>query len=249
MRKIEEILTNIFIESNYEKITLTNLELITLNIFHKFNQEEYGVFVVDYREEIPEDYLSKIVPKIREDIDNEIKKLNIEGVIGKFDTKINKNMYLITCLNQVPTSKNQRNILEIEEDPYYFKKTVIRYTEGELSIFDCKEDSIKYSELIIQTISDEIRFSEYKESVLDKSDYETCLKFVLALPILTIEMKEIEFPDLDDNIEGELKEKDLSNINNLILELYNSVDEISVDELEMYLEENLFLLKENDSDD
>lgn len=233
---MEKIISNIFEEYNFESITLNNSE-DSIKIFHNLNQNEYNIFIVDYRTNISDDYLSEVVPDLREEVDNTIKSIKADNIVEKFDSKINKNMYLIVCLKSETNSKINRKILEIEEDPYFFKKSVIHYEENELSIFNDAKDNEKFAEFIIETVTNEELFSLYKNDEDGSVLYNTCLKFTMAIPLLTLHMKTTDFPDLDKNLNNKLTNQNLYVINNLIQKIVIDSEDISIEDLEEYIEE------------
>lgn len=238
LKKIQKIISNIFEEYNFDQIFASNFKEDSINIFHNLQQNEYNVFVVDYRNDIPSDYLSDITPDLREEVDGTIKSLEIDGVIENFDRKINKNMYLIVCLKNENISGVNRKILEIEEDPYYFKKSVIYYNDKELLTFNDSNNKKNYAELIIETVTDEELFSQYKHSESNSMKYEICLKFVMAMPILTLNMKTSDFPDLAENIVDKLTYDNLNELNVLVQKMILTSGDLTAKNLEKYIEEN-----------
>lgn len=239
MKKIEEIIFNIFDEYNYIKVEINNYE-IPLYMFHRIAEKDFSIYVVEFRDFIPRNYLSFVIPEMREAVDAEL--MEIDSIINNYHTKIEKNMYLISCLKSDAKKISNNEILEIEEDPYFFKKSIIRYSESDVSKLEINSiNSIKpYSDFIIKTISDEEGFTKYKENVSAYPEYNISLEIMMALPFLNIFTETKQFPDIEETLKNKLNKDDLLKLNALIQNFMEERTEPSLEDLEnILIEKNI----------
>lgn len=105
-------------------------------------------------------------------------------------------------------NKHEKNILSIEEDPYYFKKYVLYYSEEEGKLLENKT-LIDLTE----TINDRYLFKEYKKKPNFPSLYSICARFFIKLPFLEVPVKETKMQNIDVMIDESLIEKNLNTFN------------------------------------
>lgn len=95
-----------------------------------------------------------------------------------------KNCDLI-CVHHVKVlsdfKKHESKIFAIEEDPHFFKKYVLYYSDAEESAIK----DFSYDKLV-QTISDKGQFSEYKSDPLVPSQYSVAAKIFIKFPFLEL---------------------------------------------------------------
>lgn len=125
----------------------------------------------------------------------------------------------------------QSEILELEEDIYFFKKYVLLYLEEEIEELKTKVESKNISEFMKATINDEELFEEFK--VEEKlSFYSLILKLYIKMPHLiysnTFEPKDIQ--DLHEKIIDDLGEKGVINLHNELL---------TVDDIESWIDKEI----------
>lgn len=153
--------------------------------------------------------------KIEEVIKNQSKYFFLLKEFFGEDSEIDKNTSLVICLQ----SKNiiNRSILNVEEDPYYFKKYVLKYTEHELTEFinqyseDIKEKGIK--QVLEEIIKDVQQFEDFKKNPDIKSVYNFISKIFIKIPVLKVPFDEEKVVNsLSDVIESSLREKNLYNL-------------------------------------
>lgn len=135
--------------------------------------------------------------------------------------ELKKNTSMIVFIKVKDTAQMnemQSEILELEEDIYFFKKYVLLYLEEEIEELKTKVESKNISEFMKATINDEELFEEFK--VEEKlSFYSLILKLYIKMPHLiysnTFEPKDIQ--DLHEEIIDDLWEKGVINLHNELL--------------------------------
>lgn len=141
------------------------------------------------------------------------------------DPAFRKNCDLICIhhLNKLVEFKNhEEQIFEIEEDPHFYKKYVLYYSDTEVEAI--KElDFAKLNELI----SDKTQFNIYKNEPTAATKYSAAAKIFIKLPFLALQINKIELVPLRLQIEESVAEADL-------IKTYATVqkyDQINVDNL------------------
>lgn len=146
-----------------------NLKLLKRN-----NNEKFEYFII-----VEVDSLDDIVKE------KQLKYLNILKENIK-DKEVDKNSTLLICLKSelLPLESNiYRRILEIEEDPYYFRKLVLPYTLKQLELIEGISDFGKI-------IKNPLLFDEFKIACknkdLSESKYEIISQLYIKLPFLKL---------------------------------------------------------------
>ena len=116
-------------------------------------------------------------------------------------------------------SKHEKNILSIEEDPYFFKKYVLYYSSEELDIVN----NIDFSELK-QTIFDRNLFNIYKQHPNFPSVYSFAARFFIKLPFLQVPVNEKKMPSIEVMLDEILKDKKLFEFDNKLTQLIKNKD-------------------------
>lgn len=96
--------------------------------------------------------------------------------------KKNCDLICIHHLNKLAEFKNhEEKIFEIEEDPHFFKKYILYYSDTELAaIQDYSYDNL------VTTISDKNQFRNYKDDPLAATQYSVAAKIFIKLPFLEL---------------------------------------------------------------
>lgn len=102
------------------------------------------------------------------------------------DKEVDKNSTLLICLKSDSLPLNPdiyKEILKIEEDPYYFRKLVLPYTQEQVSHLDNTDE---FEEII----KSPTKFEEFKEECktrnLSNSQYEIISQLYIKLPFLKL---------------------------------------------------------------
>lgn len=126
------------------------------------------------------------------------------------DESFRKNSTLILCCNSASISDSA--LLKFEEDPYFFKKNVITYSDGELSSLRIKLNN-ELNNYHINVLLIESRgelFESFKTMSLKKGHYYSLLiRIITKLPFVHYLPQPNNLEDLDEFVRGELTESDL----------------------------------------
>ncbi|MCW8276967.1 hypothetical protein IMF27_15840 [Pseudomonas sp. PCH199] len=124
------------------------------------------------------------------------------------DPAFRKNCDLICIhhLDKLAEFKNhEEQIFEIEEDPHFYKKYVLYYSEAEVEAIK-KLDFEKLNELI----SDKSQFNIYKKEPTAATKYSAAVKIFIKLPFLALHINKVELVPLRLQIEEAVAEIDLT---------------------------------------
>lgn len=96
--------------------------------------------------------------------------------------KKNCDLICIHHLNKLAEFKNhEEKIFAIEEDPHFFKKYILYYSDTE----DIAIRNYSYADLV-ETIADKSQFSSYKNDPLEATQYSVAAKIFIKLPFLEL---------------------------------------------------------------
>lgn len=124
------------------------------------------------------------------------------------DPAFKKNCDLI-CIHQLDKLAEFKNyeeqIFEIEEDPHFYKKYVLYYSDTEIEAIK-GIDFTKLNELI----SDKAQFDIYKNEPTAATKYSAAAKIFIKLPFLALHINKAELIPLRLQIDEAVAEADLS---------------------------------------
>jgi hypothetical protein len=148
-----------------------------------------------------------------------------------------KNCDLI-CVHQVNKlaefKDNEEQIFAIEEDPHFFKKYILYYSDAEASAIQ------EYSfDKLVTTISDKSQFSNYKSDPLAATQYSVAAKIFIKLPFLELPFTRGELVSLRLQAAEAVAEAELDATYKIVQKLTaNNVDELIKELIENELENN-----------
>lgn len=143
----------------------------------------------------------------------------------KTDPAFRKNCDLICIhhLDKLAEFKNhEEQIFEIEEDPHFYKKYVLYYSDTEVEAIKGL-DFVKLNELI----SDKAQFNIYKNEPTAATKYSAAAKIFIKLPFLELHINKVELVPLRLQIEEAVAETDLVNTYGMV----QKHGQINVDDL------------------
>lgn len=136
-----------------------------------------------------------------------------------------KNCDLICVLHLSHLSEfksREEEIFAIEEDPHFFKKYVLYYSDAEENLLEGQS----YSELKA-SVADKYLFDKYKENPLAATQYSVAAKIFIKLPFLELPFVKRELVPLRLQAEGAVEEAGLLNTYKNIQKLSSTnVDEL-----------------------
>lgn len=229
---MKEIIRNLFSENNYSRLSIKDTGKFDLEFWEYDKNEAYYVILYLKVNQLPSNFLTNEIPQLF----NNLKK-NLANYLISMD----KNMTLIICLEEVMggNEKIDQFILDIEEDPYFFKKNVIRYNDNDLTIFNTQSKT-NITKFINETVNDIKRFEEFKE--YGDSYYEFCANLLIKFPFLVFRNKREDLNNLSENIEEEIKTKNLNALFKSIQSEYydeKNMEEVITKIKELYDEEQI----------
>ncbi|MBI0473230.1 MULTISPECIES: ABC-three component system middle component 1 [Pectobacterium] len=153
------------------------------------------------------------------------------------DPSFKKNCDLI-CIHHLDKlaefKSHEEQIFSIEEDPHFYKKYVLYYSDAEV-------DAIKglNYEALNELISDKNQFGKYKNDPLAATKYSAAAKIFIKLPFLELPFKKGELVSLRLQAAEAVAEADLTNVYEIVKKFdANNVDdlikEMISDELENF---------------
>lgn len=164
---------------------------------------------------------------------NEIKKNTSFIILIKLDERNEKDII-------------QKEILDLEEDKYFFKKYVITYLSDEVESFYKKlkeyDNIINFLEQNLNNIE---KFEEFKVKN-DISYYSLILKIYIKIPHLSCGdiFSEKEMISLKDNIIEEIKK--MKGTDDTILDYHKKIISLQENDIDSYIENMLLEMKESE---
>ncbi|WP_025120586.1 MULTISPECIES: ABC-three component system middle component 1, partial [unclassified Serratia (in: enterobacteria)] len=148
-------------------------------------------------------------------LDNLMKPGDINATINQSapvaftaDPAFKKNCDLICIhhLDKLAEFKNyEEQIFEIEEDPHFYKKYVLYYSDTEVEAIK----GLNFAKLN-ELISDKKQFDTYKNEPTAATMYSAAAKIFIKLPFLAININKVELVPLRLQIEDAVAESDLT---------------------------------------
>lgn len=211
----------IIINNLFDQIGLTSKELNFGKLHFFENENKYSYWLV-----IETENLSEI-------IDKQYDYFNIAKEIANNEW-FDKNVSMI-IIHKVENFNNIQNlVLEIEENPYLFKKQIVLYKDSELEMFNQALDSqqLNVKNFIENKILEEEIFKKHKENI-NNNDFESLI-YRLAHKIPLIKLSIIQENGLDaltDSNRQKIESGSFGNLNNLIDQIFFNRDVENIDDM------------------
>lgn len=185
------------------------------------NQEYYFLLEAN---SVNDEFIEKLAKDSAEELMDRLEALDYT------DESFRKNSTLILCCNAASISDSA--LLKFEEDPYFFKKNVITYSDDELSSLRIKLNN-EFNNDHINILLIENRgelFESFKTMSLKKGHYYSLLiRTITKLPFVHYLPQPNNLEDLNEFVRGELIASDLK-LFDYILDGDDSIDnKISAD--------------------
>ena len=209
------------INSIFSQLGLINkeLEIGSLYSFDDINKKSYWLI-------IETDNLINVIENQVNYFEEAKKIINNEW----FDKNVN-----LLILHRVENFENfQSLVLEIEEDPYLFKKQIILYNDSEVEklnqALEQQQQNIKG--FIENKILEEEVFKKHKENI-NNNDYESLLyRLVHKIPLINLNIvQENGLDALTDNNRQKIESGSFGSLNNLIDQNFFNRDVENIDEM------------------
>lgn len=231
------LIKKIFLESNF---SLSKIEYIEKNYDFSTSvyiaqkpQGDYFIYL-----QLPEKLLPYVINDIQINLALSIKDqaTNFDKISGddvKISSSFDKNSTLIIFTTFENSKKNDvmKQVISIEEDPYFFKKQILLIPEKDLPVVESKfyENKSNYIAYIQGLISDTDRFNEFTSSnLLGMSsggiEYSFVAKLYEKLPFLALLISPSNQEVLQKKIDGVLTEEQFMECNKLLEIDVNNLD-------------------------
>ncbi|MDB3086407.1 hypothetical protein C4097_18205 [Clostridioides difficile] len=221
---MKQLIKKLLMETNFENIQSIE-NIADYNSIFSENKDRTMFYVVSFYDSINE--FNEQFEESQNEAFNYICSKENQNELKK-----NTSMILFIKLKDLDEKdKMQSQILELEEDVYFFKKYVVLYLEKELEEFKSAIEGRSITEFMKANINKEDLFEDFKREETI-SFYSLILKLYIKLPHLaysdTFETENIM--DLNKRIEFELKLK-------TIFDLHNELLEIDEDDIDSWIDE------------
>jgi len=123
---------------------------------------------------------------------------------------------LLNLKNLGDFNTHEQKIFSIEEDPYYFKKYVLYYSEEEKNILENKSIND-----LREVILNRDLFNAYKKNPNFPSLYSFSARFFIKVPFLHVPVNEIEMPSIEVMLKESLLAKDLVTFDDNLTKIIN----------------------------
>lgn len=197
----------------------TELEIGSFYSFDDINKKSYWLI-------IETDNLINVIVNQANYFEEAKKIINNEW----FDKNVN-----LLILHRVENFENfQSLVLEIEEDPYLFKKQIVLYNDSEVEKLNQalvqQQQNIKG--FIENKILEEEVFKKHKENI-NNNDYESLLyRLVHKIPLINLNIvQENGLDALTDNNRQKIESGSFGSLNNLINQNFFNRDVENIDEM------------------
>ncbi|WP_285009859.1 ABC-three component system middle component 1, partial [Lactococcus formosensis] len=148
-----------------------------------------------------------------------------------YEDKIKKNTSLLLFVKVKNIREFYNNyinkIMKIEEDEYYFRKSVILYTDSglqNLKYYCTTERIIEY--IFSKNEEESIKFEAFECDMFFEDAYFIAMQLVIKLPFISLPHAEKPYESIESKIESQIEKKDLQgNIEKVdsILEIFDSI--------------------------
>jgi hypothetical protein len=218
---MKEILQQIFTSKQFK---VKNDAILDYDCLIAANYEKANFYLVIFVNDIEE------LQQVKVDINklfNQIKTLDED-----YDNRMDKNLSMLVCLKRDNLHSNQelnKLIFQIEEDPYFFKKYVLTYTESQLvkvksEVFVENSDINNY---LYGILNDDEKFQTFKANPFEESEYSLVSKSFIKLPFLSLESFSRTLDVLPTKINQKLAELDLQNLRDDVLKINDEISQLS----------------------
>jgi len=183
---VRKLIERLFLENNYTVRPILNDSSLLASDTAKSNYY-LSIFLTEA------DVQDLVVGSLNEHFDA------IKGLDEGYEPQMDKNLSMLICVKRSSLNNNStlnKQIFDIEEDPYFFKKYVLTYTESqeELILRNVKDTSVMtYLHTILNS---EDAFQTHKKFPYHETEYNLVSKLFIKLPILNLTIRNEELPSL-----------------------------------------------------
>lgn len=211
---MKSFIAKLFKENGFKEIEIENTHKDDITFFGNYSNNLTNFYLLLYVDKIEENFLTERVPNYFSAI-----KTIKEG----YDERIDKNLSMIVCYRESveeDITKQNKIYFDIEEDPYYFKKYLLSYSDmEEEKLLELLYEEDSTTELINNVVTNTEYFAKFKSEVVTDSSvlYKICSKMMIKIPFINLNYIKDELENLSDKISTIMDEKDLDEFRNMII--------------------------------
>lgn len=183
MRKLIE---RLFIENNYTVRPFLNNSTILASDTARSNYY-LSIFLTEA------DVKDLVVSSLNEYFDA------IKGLDEGYEPQMDKNLSMLICLKRGSLNNDStlnKQIFDIEEDPYFFKKYVLTYTESQEDLILRNVNDTHVMTYLHTILNNEDAFQTHKKFPYHETEYNLVSKLFIKLPVLNLTIRNEELPSL-----------------------------------------------------
>lgn len=191
------------------------------------NKNKTSFYVVDFFKEDNREHLWKKIEETQEKF--------YEFFSNQKDSKgiIKNTNFLIIIEGDLYSKEVEKIIFDLEEDEYFFRKYVLVYSKKEYDSFIKELETKNINSLLKEALTNKRKFQKFK---LNKTyDWlSLILKMYIKIPELNYFDKgkrDLELPDLAEEIKKELEHLELVKIKEFCLEIAENIGDIELEKL------------------
>lgn len=147
------------------------------------------------------------------------------------NSELKKNISMLIIWNtggELDFVNMKKQIMPIEENPYFFKKHVLYYSPNELEEINAQISDININDFFLNTISNESIFAAYKANPVQGSWRELFYRLVIKLPFIKVNIDStLDIESLQQTINNQLEiniDNTLVDLNAKVFELYEELE-------------------------
>lgn len=197
---IVEIFKSFQFELMNDNLDNKNISFIVVN--QKNTKKEY--FLITFFDNLDE------VLEIQKEIHTRLRKNNKNLKLSS-DWEKNTTMLIFYKTNAIPMeTASYRNILEIEENPYFFKKQILSYTDNQVELYRSEQGAVKHKEFLEEYVNNIEKYEKFKKSNKDLSEnvYALVANLHIKLPFVSLKIIKKQKQNLINDFENHLTENE-----------------------------------------
>lgn len=150
---------------------------------------------------------------------------------NKYKDEIKKNSYLLILVeNKIAYEYQRKFFINIEEDPFFFKKYVLRYNDEDLKSLTEKTSPTKLATSLGQLAIDHNVFNRFSEANKNRIGYENLLyQLYVKIPALSLPTASKDIGNLLGEIQNKITADSLKEQNDKLWSVLQNIDENRID--------------------
>lgn len=153
-----------------------------------------------------------------------------------YNVDLKKNIYLIFVAKKCDDeSLTRKSVVEIEEDPFYFKKFVLQYTDEQLGFVSSMLSGVgNFRDKIVEVGSNNSFFQTFADETTGSIN-SIIYDILVKLPFIKINVDTREMHNLNSSIRNDLNAKQLLTLSSDIVEQSDSIVEMDDSDIDVWI--------------